>query len=203
MALHTRNRTLRRAAAFTSATVFALPALAAGGDGPKAGVMPTVEQGVVPALVGLLVFGVVFAVLAAKVWPPILKGLKDRENKIREEIESAEMARQQAKDALEQYQQSLSSARAEAQKEIEKARAQATAIAADLKAKADVELSAMRERAMRDIEAAKRAAVAEIYNESANLASMMASKILKRSVNAEDQTALLRETVDQFAASRN
>ncbi len=61
----------------------------------------------------------------------------------------------------------------------------------------------MRERAMRDIEAAKRAAVAEIYNESANLASMMASKILKRSVNAEDQTALLRETVDQFAASRN
>ena len=88
-------------------------------------------------LVAIGVFAVVFVILAKAVWPKILGGLKDRENKIREEIEGAELARQQAKDALEQYQQSLAQARAEAQKMIETTKAQQATLAAELRAKAD------------------------------------------------------------------
>lgn len=168
----------------------------------KAGVVPTAAQGIVPAIVALIVFSVVLGVLATQVWPKILGGLKDRENKIRDEIESAEMARKQAKEALEQYQQSLAQARSEAQKEIDRARAQAQAISAELKAKADIELSAMREKAMRDIDSAKRAAVAEIYTQSAQLAGAMASKILRRQVTAEDQQRLIEESLGQLEANR-
>ncbi|NBW89583.1 MAG: hypothetical protein EBR51_06680 [Gammaproteobacteria bacterium] len=65
---------------------------------------------------------------------------------IREEIESAEMARKQAKDALEQYQQSLAQARAEAQKMLETTKAQQTALAAELPGVANVHLDATEHR---------------------------------------------------------
>lgn len=169
----------------------------------KAGVLPTIEQGVVPMIVAFLVFAVVFAVLATKVWPTITKGLDERARKITEEIEAAESARKQAKDALEQYQQSLNQARAEAQKMIEQARTQQVALAAELKAKADVELGQMRERAMRDIEAAKRAAITEMYTQQSNLATAVASKILRRELNPGDQAALVQESLRELTSAQN
>jgi F-type H+-transporting ATPase subunit b len=137
------------------------------------------------------------------IWPKIGGALDDRANKIREEIEAAEMARSQAKDALEQYQQSLSQARAEAQKEIDKARAQAQVIAADLRANADRELSAMREKALRDIDSAKRSAVAEVYEQSTQLATTMAGKILQRNVTTQDTQRLLDESLAQLQTMKN
>jgi F-type H+-transporting ATPase subunit b len=108
------------------------------------------------------------------------------------------MARKQAKDALEQYQKSLADARSEAQKMIEATRAQQATIAAELKAKADVELNQMRERAMKDIEAAKRAAVSELFSHSTTLATAMAGKILRRTVNPGDTQQLVEESMAQL-----
>ena len=178
-------------------------AAAAGKAYEKQELIAKPNQGVATAITTLVVFGLVFGVLATAVWPKILKGLKDREHKIREEIESAEMARQQAKDALEQYQQSLAQARAEAAKMLETTRAQQAQLAAELKAKADGELSQLRERAMKDIDAAKRAAVSEIYNESGRLAAAMATKILRRAVNPDDTQKLIDESISELQASRN
>lgn len=182
-----------------------LPAVAAAAEGghDTQSVIADVKQGKIAGGVAVVIFLIVFAVLATKVWPSITKGLSDRENKIRDEIEAAEMARQQAKDALEQYQQALAQARAEAQKEIDKARAQAQAIAADLKAKNEADIAAMRERAMKELETARRAAVAEVYAQGTQLATMMAGKILRREVNAGDQSALLDESLRAMNASRN
>jgi len=169
----------------------------AAGHAP-AGVLPTVEQGIVPMLVSLVVFAIVFAILAVKVWPAISGGLRDRENKIRDEIEAAELAQQQAREALQQYEKSLAQARAEAQKMLDDAKAQQQTIAADLKAKADIELTAMRERAKRDIETAKRAALAEIYAETASLATSIASKILQKEIRPQDQQRLVDESMAEF-----
>ena len=166
--------------------------------GPKGEIVPPPAQGVMPAIVTFVVFAIVLAVLATKVWPVIAKGLKDRESKILQEIESAEMARKQAKDALEQYQKSLADARAEAQKMIEATRAQQGALAAELKAKADVELNQMRERALRDIESAKRAAVQEIYSTYTGAATQIASKILRRAINPADTQQLVEESLAQL-----
>jgi F-type H+-transporting ATPase subunit b len=170
---------------------------------PKDGVLGGFNANIMTSVVALVVFSLVFAILAVKVWPAITKGLKDRENKIREEIESAEMARQQAKDALEQYQKSLADARAEAQKMLEAARAQQQALSAELKAKADIELSQMRERATRDIEATKRAAIADLYAQSSNLATMIAGKILRRNVTQADNQQLVEESLSQLETLKN
>jgi F-type H+-transporting ATPase subunit b len=168
----------------------------------KAGVLPTTAQALVPMIVSIAVFSVVFAVLAVKVWPAILSGLRDREHKIRTEIESAEKSRKDAENARKEFEASLQQARAEAARMLEQTKAQQGALAAELKAKADAELSAMRERAMKDIETAKRAAVNEIYAEAANLSTTIASKILRREIRAEDQRGLVEESLNQLASAK-
>jgi len=190
----------------TLAALAAFPAAAlAAGDAhtDTQGAIATVKQGVATGVTALVVFAIVFAVLAVKVWPTITKALDERAAKIRDEIEAAEMARQQAKDALEQYQKSLADARAEAQKMIDSARQQQQVVAAQLKAQSDAELNAMREKARKDIESAKRAAIAEIYQESTNLATLMAGKILKRNLTAADTQGLIEESVQQLASAKN
>lgn len=159
---------------------------------------PSLNEGVVTGITAVVVFLIVAVVLLTMVWPKIAKGLDDRNAKIREEIEAAEMARKQAKDALEQYQNSLAQARAEAQKMLDQTRAQQAVMAEELKKKADVELGQMREKAMRDIESAKKAAVAEIYTQAAELASTMAGKILRKNISVDDQSRLIEETVSQM-----
>lgn len=174
------------------------PHAPAGGAEPKA--IQGMQEGLATAITALVVFFVVLIILAAKVWPVITKGLNERASKIREEIESAERARKQAKEALDQYQKSLAEARAEAQRMLEATKASQQALAAELKAKADAELNAMKDRARRDIEAAARTAIQEIYDEAGALATGMASKILRREVNAGDQKRLLEESMGELAA---
>lgn len=163
-----------------------------------AGVVPTGPQGIVPMLVAIGVFFVVFAVLSAKVWPTIVKGLKDREMKIRSSIEEAEAAQKQAKAALAQYEQNLAAARAEAQKMLDDAKTQQQAIAAELKAKSDIELASLRDKAKRDIDAAKSAAIAEIHSYATSMATSIAAKILKREITPQDQQKLIQESLREM-----
>lgn len=169
----------------------------------EVGAVPTLDQGLVTGIAAIVVFLLVFAVLAVKVWPVIGKALDERAGKIREEIAAAEAARKQAKDALEMYEKSLAEARAEAQKMLEKTRAQQQALADELKAKADAELTVMRERARRDIDAAKKAALQEIYAQTAAAATSIASKILRREVNPADQKRLVEESMGELLAMKN
>lgn len=167
------------------------------------GPVPTVKQAMAPALATVIVFVIVLFILSTQVWPKITKGLADREAKIRAEIQNAEDARKQAKEALEQYQQNLAEARAEANKMIEQARLQQQTLANELKAKADAELGAMREKAMRDIDAAKRSALSEIYAESTALATTIAGKILRRELGVSDNQRLVDESLAELGKSRN
>jgi F-type H+-transporting ATPase subunit b len=148
-----------------------------------------------PLIAAWLVFGAVFAVLAAKVWPRILGGLNDREEKIKAEIRSAEQARQQANDALEEYQKNLAQARAEAAEMIERTKQEQRRLAEELRNKSEQEVTEMKQRAVQDIEAAKRAALSEIYGEMATVATQVAGKILEREINPDDHRSLVDDTV--------
>lgn len=165
--------------------------------------IPGVKEGLVTGLTAVIVFVIVAAVLRAKVWPMIAKGLDERVDKIKGEIEAAAAARKQAAAALESYQQNLAEARAEAQKMLDDTRVQQQKMTADLKAKADVELNDMRDKARRDIETAKRTALNEIYAEAANLATLLAGKILAREVSAADHQRLVDESLSELQAASN
>jgi F-type H+-transporting ATPase subunit b len=181
----------------------ATTALAGDTGGEKVEAIPSLPQGLWSAVTALVVFTLVFAVLALKVWPTISSGLDERANKIRDEIEAAEMARKQAKESLDEYQMKLQEARTEAQRMIDQAKSQQMAMAASEKSKLEAELSKERERALKDIEAAKRAAVAELYSQSAVLATTLAGKILKRNITTSDHQQLIEESLGQMQGMRN
>lgn len=164
------------------------------------GAIPNKQQGLWTGITALIVFAIVAAFLGSFVWPKISKGLEDRAEKIRNEIEAAEMAQQQARSALEEYQRNLDQARAEAQRMLDQAKSQQQAIAAELKAKADAELNMMREKAKRDIEVAKRAALNEIYADASVLATSIASKILQRDIGPQDQARLMEQSLNEMQA---
>lgn len=188
------NRLLTAALAF----VFASPLAALAAEEGPISPIPKPNEGIMSSVATLVAFIVVAAVFGAVVWPKIAKGLSDRASKIKDEIESAEAARAQAKAALDQYERALADARVEAQKEIEKAKAQAIAIAGELRAKADVEMAAMKDKAIREIDSAKKQALTEIYAEASNLGTLVATKILQREINRGDQGRLVEDALSEM-----
>lgn len=190
------------AGAATAPAAPASPAAAAPADDPHAGggVIPSPKAGIPMAIAAMVIFVIVLLLLQKTAWPKILGGLADREAKLREGIEASKRLKAEADQLREEYESKLAEARAEAQSMLAETKAQQQAFAAELRQKAEQDLTQMKERARRDIEAAKRAAVGEIYSEAADLATMVAGKILKREVSAGDQQRLVDESLAQLQA---
>ena len=155
-----------------------------------------------PAITALIVFGLVCLVFFTKVWPKIGQGLDDRQAKIRQEIEAAEQAQAEARASMERQQEELAKARAEAHEMISKAKADAEASARDLRERAQHELTELRENASHEIRAAKESAITELHAESAALATAIASRILQCEINAQDQQALIDESLKELETAR-
>lgn len=174
--------------------------LLAAGDG--AGPIPSSGADVLTAITTLVVSLLLFSLLAIKVWPPIVKALDARNEKILGEIRAAEEAGRKAKAAMEAHAAELAKAREEAARMIADAREQARRAAEELKSRNAAELSAMMAKATADIEAAKRRAVGELHQQAAGLATAVASRILGREINAKDQQRLVEETLAETKSSR-
>ena len=151
-----------------------------------------------PILTSIVVFLLFFALLKVAVWPKIIKGLDDREQKILHEIESAEEAREKAAAAQAEYEQSLVEARQEAASMIAQAKADAKATADELIARNQSELTEMKQKAAQDIEHAKQAAIGALHAEAGMLATAVATKILQREVSVSDQQRLVDEALAEL-----
>lgn len=143
----------------------------------------------------LVIFVILLAILGKFAWGPILSGLQKREEHIRNTIEEAQNARQEAEKSLAEYKEQLAQARQEAQAIIEKGRTDAARLAEDLRVKAQAEAQSLRDRAQQDIGSAKNQALNEIYDQVAVLATEIAGKIIQKSLNPEDHRQLLDESL--------
>jgi len=167
------------------------------------------DSGASPVDVQLLTLGttivvfVIFFILTAKfVWPHILRGLDQREQKLRDDLDSAEEARVQAKAALAEYEQEILKARTEAGEMIAQARQDAKAAGEELKANNTRELSEMKAAATAEINSAKKAAIGELHAEASTLAVAIASRILDREISETDQQALVDESLDEMVGTK-
>lgn len=158
-----------------------------------------IDPALMPYITAIVVFGLAFLILYLKVWPKITKGLDDRDQKIRSEIEQAELAREQSKAALSEYQRELATAREEATRMVAQARNDAKAVADELRARNAEELTELKQRATREIEVARQQAITSIYAEASNLAVSIASKILQREITDQDQQNLVDESLEELA----
>ncbi|MEM0913986.1 MAG: F0F1 ATP synthase subunit B [Planctomycetota bacterium] len=151
-----------------------------------------------PYVWNTLMFLALLGILVYYVWPAVLKGLRDREERIRSDIEAAKTARKDAESMKADFEKQLAEARAESAKTVAEARAAADQLAVELKANAEAEITGMKQRAQAEINSAKEAALADLYTQTAALATDVAGKILGRSLNADDQRDLVEQTIQQY-----
>ncbi|GJM27418.1 MAG: ATP synthase subunit b [Cyclobacteriaceae bacterium] len=140
-------------------------------------------------------FTIVLAILKKFAWKPILQGLKDREDSIKESLSSAEKAREEMAKLKSDNEQLLADARLERDKIIKEALATASNIKEDAKTEASKISGKMIEDARTAISSEKQEAVAEIKRQVASLSLEIAEKLLRKNLSdSKDQRAL----VDQF-----
>ena len=127
-----------------------------------------------------------------------MKGLQAREDKIRKDIADAEEARAKAEAVLRDYNKQLADAEARGRDILNKAKTDADALAAQIRTRGQQEAEEARERATREIEDAKNQAIREIHQQAATLATSVAEKIIRKSLNANDYRDLVDQSIGEL-----
>ena len=183
--------------------VLALPAAAFAAADPPAESGTPFAGSIIQAIAAIIVFVLLMVVLKKMAWVPILKGLQDRENKIRSDLEEAEDSAKSATETLKQYKAQLAQAQHDADRIIEQSRSDALKLGDQLKDQTQSEITAMKQRAANDITRAKEQALADLYSQTATLATAVAGRILQRQINPDDQRELIDQSLAEFKKHRN
>ncbi len=142
-----------------------------------------------------LSFLIVLAILKKFAWKPILQGLKDREDSIKESLSSAEKAREEMAKLKSDNEKLLAEARLERDKIIKEALATASSLKEEAKEDASKISGKMIEDARNVITSEKQAALAEMKQEVARLSLEIAEKLMRTNLS-DDQSQ--RALVDRF-----
>ena len=153
---------------------------------------------VVPGLMiwTLIAFGITFFVLRKFAFGPIQKTIDDRRDRIRQAVEEADKARNEARELLEQNRAILAQARSESGEILAEARKVADAQMERAKAEAEAERQRRLEDTRKQIEAETARAIGEIRSEVAELTIEATERVVGKVLDAEDQRRLVREAVD-------
>jgi F-type H+-transporting ATPase subunit b len=132
-------------------------------------------------LLGLILLLVKFA------WKPILSSLNEREEGINNALESAENARKEMQNLQADNDKLLKEARAEREAMLKEAREIKDKLIADSKEQAKVEGDKIVLQAQAAIESEKKAAMADIKSQVAELSVAIAEKVIKQELSNKDK----------------
>jgi F-type H+-transporting ATPase subunit b len=147
----------------------------------------------------LIVFLLLFFLLAKLAWKPIISSLKEREQSIQDAIDSAEKARLEMANLKSENEKLLKEAREERDKMLRQARE----VSNRMKDEAQQEAKKTADKIIEDAKAAinieKQAALKEVKIQVANFALEVAGKLMKKNL-ADDkaQKALVEEYIDDL-----
>jgi F-type H+-transporting ATPase subunit b len=149
-----------------------------------------------------LAFIVALLVLRKYAWPAITQALDKRQHAIEESIDTAERARADASELLEEYRQRLREARAQADEIVARARKAGEVHERESLEEARVRRDELLEQTRRDIEAETRRAIQEIRAEVADLTIMATEKVTRKALDADDQRRLVEEALGELDFSQ-
>jgi F-type H+-transporting ATPase subunit b len=146
----------------------------------------------------LVVFGLLYLFLRKLVWTPMLGGLKKREENIRSAVEDAQKARDEAQRLRDQLQREVDKAHEKVRDILDEGRRHAQQVTDEMIAKARTEIQTERDRLRREIEMARDQALQEIWKKTADLATMISAKVIRRQLSAEDHRRLVEEALTEL-----
>lgn len=162
---------------------------------------PLLNVDVGSAIWNLLIFGTVFFILATFVWPPILKGLQAREDKIRTDLEGAEDARKEAIALRGDLQKQLDDAQSKVQAMLSDAQKDADVKGQRIVAQAKEAAERQLNRSIAEIQTAKQVALSEMAGQTADIAMTLAKQVVGRELKADDHADLIRQSLDRLPSN--
>jgi len=130
-------------------------------------------------------------------WKPIIKGLKDRENSIRNDLDTAKAEREKAGAMLADYKQAMANAKKEASDIILQAQDQAAKLHAKAEADAKETANKLVQKAREDIERESDAAKADISRYVAELTARATSRLLGRVIDDKEHEKIILEALKE------
>lgn len=140
---------------------------------------------------------VVLGLLYFILWKPLAQSFAEREGAIGGDLRKAASAREQAEEILSNYQHKISEAHQEAQAILEKTNKLAETTRAEIVAQAREEAGRVMEQARMEIDREKRAALADIRRQAADLVVITAGKVMARALTPDDQEHLVKEALSE------
>ena len=145
----------------------------------------------------IIAFLLMLGVLARWVYPPIIKAAEARQNQIKQQLEQAEKARQEADARLGAAEEEIQKARVEAGRIIEQANRAAERIQQEAQEKAREEARRIVEAASRDIDAERQRAIQAIRLQMADIVTEAVRRIVGESLSGERHRQLIEATIEQ------
>jgi len=142
----------------------------------------------------LIAFLVVFFILKAFAWKPILKSLKDREQNISDAISSAERVKVEMAQMKNENEAMMNKAREERSIMIKEAKEQADKMLAEAKDRAKAEYDRILADAQQAIQQQKNAALTDVKNQVGALVIEVSEKILRKELsNKAEQESYIKQ----------
>jgi F-type H+-transporting ATPase subunit b len=165
-----------------------------GGSGPLGPLLP---EHISELVIGLVLFAVIWVVMAKKVVPTFEETYKRRNDVIRGGIEEAVRKQAEADAALAQYNAHLAKANDEAAGIREEARTAAAVIRNKARRQAEIEADRIATSARAQLEAERVQALSELRGEVGGMATTLAGKILGETLAGDPRA---ERAVDRFLA---
>ena len=150
----------------------------------------------------IITFLVLLALLAKFAWKPLLQALEGRQERIRKSLEDADKARQELERLQQESAKIMQQARIEAESIVAQTRTDAERLREELKQKAKEEADNILRNAQQQIQLQTRQAIQQIRHEVADIAVLLASKLLERNLAKEDNARLIDDTLKQIEMSK-
>jgi F-type H+-transporting ATPase subunit b len=144
--------------------------------------------------VQLFNFAVLFVILRAWVYKPIVKLLEDRREKIAQGLEDARVASEARANAESEAEKILAEAQAKAAETVREASQKAEEAAKDIKAAAEKVASEARQGALAEVEQERARILGEVRGQVAALAMAATQKLIGEAIDEKKQ----RKLVDEF-----
>lgn len=146
----------------------------------------------------IVTFVILLWVLKKFTWKPILMALDQRESAIRESLEKAEKAKEDAQKVLDANQANLAKAEEESKQIINQSRSYAEKLKEQIIKESREQARKLIEDATSEIERQKEAAFEELKNQIAEIAVNAAEKILKENLDKETQKKLVDRYIGEI-----
>jgi F-type H+-transporting ATPase subunit b len=146
----------------------------------------------------IVVFLVLLWVLSKYAWKPMLEGLQRREQNIRAALDEAQRAREEAERVRVKLQAEMDHASEKVRDMLDAARRDAQRATDEMIAKARKDVQTDRERLHHEIDMARDQALQQIWTQTAQLATLVSAKAIRRQLNPDDHRRLLTEAIAEL-----